>query len=66
MTVDHRIEWDSKERRNAQALAGAVIAIFPVGVPLALFALLFVNRDQIMLRQTRSGDKELEYIGGLV
>ena len=63
MTVDHRIEWDSEEKEMAQALAWAVIAIFPVGVPLALFILLFFNRDQIKQRQTRSGDKELAYIG---
>ena len=63
MTVDHRIEWDSKEKEMAQALAGTIITIFPVGVPLMLFILLFVNRDRIMQRQTRSGDEELGHIG---
>ena len=66
MTVDHRIEWGSKDHEMAQALAGTMVAIFPVGVPLGLFILLFVNRDQIMQRQTRSGDKDLEFIGELV
>ena len=63
MTVDHRIEWESEERETAQALAGTIIAIFPVGVPLGLFILLFVNRDRIMQRQTRSGDEALAHIG---
>ena len=63
MTVDHRIEWESDERKTAQALAWTVIAIFPVGVPLALFILLFFDRDRIKQRQTRSGDKDLEFIG---
>ena len=63
MTVDHRIEWESKEKEMAQALAWTIIAIFPVGVPLSLFILLFFNRNRIMQRQTRSGDKQLEIIG---
>ena len=63
MTVDHRIAWESEERQTAQALAGTMIAIFPVGVPLALFTQLFVNREQIMQRQTRSGDSELDSVG---
>ena len=65
MTVDHRIQWESDERGLAQALAGTIIAIFPVGVPLGLFILLYFNRDQIMQRQTRAGVKELEYIGAI-
>ena len=63
MTVDHRIAWDSDKRERAQALASIVIVLFPVGVPLALFILLFVNRDQIMQRQTRSGGQELDIVG---
>ena len=63
MTVDHRINWDSQERETAQTLAGIIIVIFPIGVPLLLFILLFFNRNQIMQRQTRSGDKRLEFIG---
>ena len=63
MAVDHRILWDSGEREMAQTLALAIIAIFPVGVPLGLFILLFANRDQIMQRRTRSGDEELGHIG---
>ena len=66
MTVDHRIAWESEEKQMAQALAGTVIAIFPVGVPLALFVLLFFNREQIMQRRTRAGDEELGYIGELI
>ena len=63
MTVDHRIAWESEEKETAQALAGIIIAIFPIGVPLALFTQLFVHRDQIIQRQTRSGAKELDHIG---
>ena len=63
MTVDHRIEWESGEKETAQALAGIIITIFPVGVPLALLTQLFVHRDQIIQRQTRSGAKELDHIG---
>ena len=63
MTVDHRIEWESGEKDAAQALAGTIIAIFPVGVPLALLTQLFVHRDQIMQRQTRAGAQELDHIG---
>ena len=66
MTVDHRIAWESEEKEMAQALAVTIIAIFPVGVPLGLFILLFANRDQIMQRQTRAGDEELGYIGELI
>ena len=66
MTVDHRIEWESEDRQMAQALAWIVVAIFPVGVPLGLFILLYFNRDQIMQRQTRAGDEELGYIGELI
>ena len=66
MTADHRIEWESDEKETAQALAATMIAIFPVGVPLGLFILLFVKRGQIMLRQTRCGDIELDYIGELI
>ena len=63
MTVDHRIAWESDERQTAQALAWIVIVLFPVGVPLGLFSLLYFNRDQIKQRQTRSGDRELEIVG---
>ena len=63
MTVDHRIEWDSGKRQTAQALAWIVIVLFPVGVPLGLFTLLYFNRNQIKQRQTRSGDSELEIVG---
>ena len=63
MAVDHRISWDSDEREMAQALAWIVIVIFPVGVPLGLFTLLLVNRDQIIQRQTRRGGEELGHIG---
>ena len=44
-------------------LAGVIVAIFPAGVPLALFVLLFVNREQIKQRETRSGNKQLNYVG---
>ena len=40
-----------------------MVAIFPIGVPLALFTQLFIHRRQIMERETRSGDSELGYIG---
>ena len=66
MTVDHRIPWWSETKDVAQALAWIMIVIFPVGVPLALFTQLFVNRDQIKRRRTRSGDRDLGYIGASV
>ena len=65
MTVDHRIECESEEAQEARSLAWAIVAIFPVGVPLALFALLFSHRDEIIDRKSRSGDTELGYIGEL-
>ena len=40
-----------------------MIVLFPVGVPLALFILLVKNKSAIMERKTRSGDRELGYIG---
>ena len=66
MTVDHRMECQSQEAVAARALAGTIVAIFPIGVPLALFTQLYVHRRQIMERETRSGDKELGYIGKLM
>ena len=66
MTVDHTLDCQSQEAIAAQALAGTIVAIFPIGVPLALFTQLYVHRRQIMERETRSGDKELGYIGELM
>ena len=63
LTVDHRIACQSGEGKAARALAGVMVAIFPIGVPLALFTQLFIHRRQIMERETRSGDSELGYIG---
>ena len=63
MTVDHSIACQGNRGTFARGLAGLMVAIFPVGVPFALFTQLFLNRDLIMKRATRSGDKELEYIG---
>ena len=63
MTVDHRMACHSQEATSARALAGTIVAIFPVGVPLALFILLFKDRRRIKERTSRSGDDELSYIG---
>ena len=63
MAVDHRITWDSEEQNTATVLAAIMIAIFPCGVPLALFTQLYINRDSIMQRETRSGDNDLDHIG---
>ena len=66
MTIDRTIECQSEQGIYARALAGFIVAIFPIGVPLALFTLLFVKRHEIMQRQTRSGDEKLGYIGEFV
>ena len=63
MTVDHMMACQSQEAVAARALAGTIVAIFPIGVPLALFTQLYTNRRHIMDRETRSGDSELGYIG---
>ena len=63
MTVDYDIECDGERGMSARLLAGIMVAIFPVGVPLLLFFFLFANRREIMQRQTRSGAQELGYIG---
>ena len=39
--------------------------IFPVGVPIILFVLLYSNRQAIMERETRSGDERLDSIAFL-
>jgi hypothetical protein len=63
LTVDYSITCYEKDGQYARALASLVVVLFPIGVPLWLFVLLFVNRRQIMRRKTRSGDKELGHIG---
>ena len=63
MTIDHRITCEGQVGKSVRTLAATMVAIFPVGVPLALFILLFMNRDAIMHRETRSGDESLESIG---
>ena len=65
MTVDHTLDCQSHEAIAARALAGTIVAIFPIGVPLALFTQLYTHRHEIMDRETRSGDSELGYIGEL-
>ena len=63
MTVDHRIECEGDTRVRVLVLAGFIIVIFPIGVPLGLFILLYSNRREIMHRETRSGEDRLSYIG---
>lgn len=65
MTVDHSLTCQGAYAKSARALAGVIIVIFPIGVPFALLVQLYTNRRQIMQRDTRSGDKELGYIGML-
>jgi len=65
MTVDHSLTCQGAYAKSARALAGFIIVIFPIGVPFALLVQLYTNRRQIMQRDTRSGDKELGYIGML-
>ena len=65
MTVDHTLDCQSHEAIAARALAGTIVAIFPIGVPLALFTQLYTHRHEIMDRETRSGGSELGYIGEL-
>ena len=63
MTIDYSIACQSEQGKTARRLAAVTVAAFPVGVPLVLFFLLYRNREQIRMREVRSGDKELGYIG---
>ena len=63
MSVDHRIKCKGDRGILARLLAGIIVAIFPIGVPLGLFILLYSHRHEIMQRESRSGEGELGYIG---
>jgi hypothetical protein len=65
MTVDMSELCYGDVGKTAKLFGWLTMAIFPIGVPLSLFILLFHHRDQIMQRQTRSGDGELGYVGEL-
>ena len=63
LTIDYSIACQSQEGKAARVLAAFAVIVFPVGVPLALFTLLYRIREEIMDREARSGDKDLSYIG---
>ena len=63
LTIDYSIACQSEHGKTARRLAALTVAVFPVGVPLVLFLLLYRHREQIFDRTARSGDKELNYIG---
>ena len=65
LVADHSIECGSKYGQSARLLASLCVLIFPVGVPIILFALLYGNREAIMERETRSGADELDSIAFL-
>ena len=65
MTVDYSIACESAHGKSARGLAGTIVAIFPAGVPLSLFVLLFKFRREIRQRQTRSGDAALSPVAFL-
>ena len=63
MVADHSMECRGEQFEAALALAGIIVVIFPIGVPLILLILLYGNKDEISNRQTRSGASDLDYIG---
>ena len=63
MSADHSIKCNGGRGISARVLAGIIVAIFPIGVPLGLFILLYSHRHEIMQRESRSGEGELGYIG---
>ena len=60
MTADASVDCTSdKYRHFIYPLAWAMVFVWPVGVPLATYALLWAHRERIETRKTRSGDSSL-------
>ena len=62
MTADMRVECDSDEHASITSYATLMLGLLPVGVPLAMHGILWMNRHAIETRNTRTGDEELEHL----
>ena len=54
---------NTPERMDMMIYASLMVAIFPFGMPLMLFALMYSKREAIEERETRRGGPELTWVG---
>ena len=62
LNADMRVECGSGEHASVTSYAWLMLVLLPLGVPLAMHAILYSNRDAIEQRNTRTGDEELEHL----
>ena len=56
---------DTVEREGMLVLAGLMVVIFPLGVPLGLYGLMYARREAIEGRESRRGGPDLENLSFL-
>ena len=62
LTADMSVDCSSKIYTSITIYAGAMLALLPFGVPLAMHLVLWMNKRAIEGRVTRTGDEGLEHL----
>ena len=62
LRADLRIDCDSGPHKAAEAFAGIMIVLFPVGLPLLYFAMLFINRKELYEDNKTDVTKKMQYL----
>ena len=62
MSVDMSIEAKGPRYEAIVLYAWIMVALWVIGIPLALGALLYARHDEILDRETRFGGEELAYL----